>query len=180
MGKEEKKDKVRKGKVKKIDGEKKSDIKITIISGIIVLGIFAFVFWVAFVVISYRRPIYLYEGVGSACSRDEYQLYYEKDGVRYFNSCYDEVNVVEKRFIFYYRYDIKKYIDAGRLLRILQKATINKWNVNGILQTNYLVETYGDGDAIEIIKCQVDGKTDYYFVNEAHSSQSFCRYFYQM
>ena len=108
MGKEEKKGKVRKGKVKKIDSEKKSDIKITIISCIIVLGIFAFIFWVAFVIISYRRPIYLYEGVGTACSRDEYQLYYEKDGVRYYNSCYDEVNVVEKRFIFYYRYDIKK------------------------------------------------------------------------
>ena len=35
MGKEEKKGKVRKGKVKKIDSEKKSDIKITIISCII-------------------------------------------------------------------------------------------------------------------------------------------------
>ena len=47
MGKEKKKEKV-------LD---KKDIKVTIITLLIILGIFSLIFWIFFVVISYRRPI---------------------------------------------------------------------------------------------------------------------------
>lgn len=163
-------------RVKMICGRKYS-IKMIIIFSCVILGFLAFIFWLFFVVIAYRRPIYLYELVGKSCDRDNYELYYEKDGVRYYSACYDKVNVVEERFVFYYRYDVKKYIDEHRLLGILQKATINKWLYDDILQTDYFVDSYEDNDSVVITKCQVGGVTDYYF----HSQQSntFCKYFYQ-
>ena len=169
MGKEKKKEKV-------LD---KKDIKVTIITLLIILGIFSLIFWIFFVVISYRRPIYYYEAVGDSCDRDSYELYYEKDDVRYYSPCYDEVNIVEKRFIFYHRFDVKKYIDEGRLLHILQKATITKWAYDGILQTDYYVDVYKDSDSIMVTKCQLDGKTDYYFHGANSYNNYYCKYFYQ-
>ena len=155
------------------------DKKVILIIIVSILGIFAFIFWIFFGVISYRRAIYYYEGVAGTCSRDQYQLFYKKDGVRYFSACYDEVMVVEKRFIFNYRYNIKKYIDEGSLLRILQKVPITKWAYNDILHTDYSVPNYSEDGNMTIVKCQIDNKTDYYFVPSMQVNQSFCRYFYQ-
>ena len=152
--------------------------KAVIISTIVVLGVVCFIFWIFFGIISYRRAIYSFESVGNSCGRDRYELYDEKDGVRYFVACFDEVNVIEERFIFKYRYPLTKYIDNGTLLGILQKTDIYKWAYDDIIQTDYSVNTYPEENSnLLITKCQVGEYTDYYI----HKSQSntFCRYLYQ-
>ena len=51
-----------------------------IITVVVVLGLLAFVFWIFFAVISYRRADYGIEGIGRPCSRDDYELYAKKMG----------------------------------------------------------------------------------------------------
>ena len=77
--------------------------KIVIISMVIGLGIISFIFWFFFAVISYRRPNYSYEVIGGYCSRDNFDLYYKNDNVRYYSACYKKINLVEERFIFNFK-----------------------------------------------------------------------------
>ena len=107
--------------------------KAVIISTIVVLGVVCFIFWIFFGVISYRRAIYSFESVGNSCGRDRYELYDEKDGVRYFVACFDEVNVIEERFIFKKKYPLKKYIADDSIHDMLQKEIIYKYQYEFLL-----------------------------------------------
>lgn len=142
----------------------------------LILGFLAFVFWIFFAVISYRRAIYGLEGIGKFCGRDSYELYAKKDGVKFYTACYDKVNVVEERFIFRYRKDLKKYIQDGSIYGILQKADIYKWRFNNGIQTDYTFSDYDDV-SLTVTKCTVDGKNTYYV--HGSPSNTFCQYFYQ-
>ncbi len=155
------------------------DKKLYFIVSIIVLGLFAFLFWVGFAIVSYRRPVYQFETEGRACYKEEYKLYYEKDDVKYYSACFDSISVVEERFIFHKRYSLKKYIDDDSLHKILQKAIIYKWKYDFGVQTDYYVDNYNyseDGDFV-ITKCNEDSDVSYYIHRE--KDQNLCSWMHR-
>ena len=141
----------------------------------IVLGVFAFLFWIFFVVISSRRPNYTFSisTTGDDCSKREYSLYYEKDDVKYYSACYDKVNVREEKFIFKKTDDIKKYIDNGQLLSILQKFDMDKWKYSEGVQTDYYV--LDSSKNLIITRCSSESYDTYYFHRGVDGY--FCQYF---
>lgn len=151
--------------------------KIVIISMVIGLGIISFIFWFFFAVISYRRPNYSYEVIGGYCSRDNFDLYYKNDNVRYYSACYKKINLVEERFIFNFKRDLKEVIREGEFLNILQKADIYKWAFPGGIQMDYYVDDYSDSTNLIVSKCSLKNRTDYYIYNGQDSN--LCRYLYQ-
>lgn len=150
-----------------------------IIPVVSVLAFFALIFWVFFIVISYQRPVYGLEREGGFCGRDSYRVYDKKDGISFYSPCYDKIYMVEKRFIFNYRKDLKKYIQDGSIYSILQKASIYKWKFDKGIQTDYSFVDYNDEDHFSLVvtKCTVDGKDTYYV--HGKEDNSFCRYLYQ-
>lgn len=141
----------------------------------IVLGVFAFIFWVFFVIISSRRPNYTFSvsATGTDCSKREYSLYYEKNGVKYYSACYDKVNVIEEKILFKKTDDIKKYIDSGQLLSILQKFNMDKWKYSEGVQTDYYV--LDSSKNLIITRCSSDSYDTYYFHRGIDGY--FCQYF---
>ena len=148
-----------------------------IITVVVVLGLLAFVFWIFFAVISYRRADYGIEGIGHPCSRDDYELYAKKDGVEFYSACYENVNMMEERFIFLYKHDLKEYIRDGSIYSILQKADIYKWRFSNGIQTDYTFSLHDDHQSLMVTKCTVDGEDTYYI--HGNESPTFCQYFYQ-
>lgn len=142
----------------------------------IVLGVFAFLFWIFFAVISYRRANYGIEGLGRTCGSDGYELYASKDGVKFYSACYEKLNMREERFIFVYKHDLKQYIRDGSIYSILQKADIYKWRFSRGIQTDYTFSPHDDYQGLMVTKCTIDGEDTYYI----HGSQSstFCEYLY--
>ena len=126
-------------------------------------------------VISSRRPNYIFSisSVGVDCSKREYSLYYEKDDVKYYSACYDKVNVREEKFIFKKTDDIKKYIDNGQLLSILQKFDMDKWQYSEGIQTDYYV--LDSSKSLIITRCSSDSYDTYYFHRSVDGY--FCQYF---
>ena len=151
--------------------------KKAIIGVIVVLGVLAFIFWIFFAVISYRRANYGLEGIGISCSRDDYEIYASKDGVKFYSACYEKVNMLEERFIFVYKYDLKQYIRDGSIYSILQKADIYKWRFNRGIQTDYTFSLHDGYHGLMVTKCTVDGEDTYYI--HGNQSSTFCQYFYQ-
>ena len=141
----------------------------------IVLGVFALLFWIFFVVISSHRPNYTFSisTTGDDCSKREYSLYYEKDDVKYYSACYDKVNVREEKFIFKKTDDIKKYIDNGQLLSILQKFDMDKWKYSEGVQTDYYV--LDSSKNLIITRCSTETRDTYYF--HRGTDGYFCQYF---
>lgn len=148
-----------------------------IITVVVVLGLLAFVFWIFFAVISYRRADYGIEGIGRPCSRDDYELYAKKDGVEFYSACYENVNMMEERFIFLYKHDLKEYIRDGSIYSILQKADIYKWRFSNGIQTDYTFSLHDYHQSLMVTKCTVDGEDTYYI--HGNESPTFCQYFYQ-
>ena len=156
------------------NNQKKQIYKIFVFIGIL-LSFFAFLFWLFFMVISSRRPNYIFS-ISSAdvdCSKREYSLYYEKDDVKYYSACYDKVNVREEKFIFKKTDDIKKYIDNGQLLSILQKFDMDKWQYSEGIQTDYYV--LDSSKSLIITRCSSDSYDTYYFHRSVDGY--FCQYF---
>ena len=156
------------------NNQKKQIYKIFVFIGIL-LSFFAFLFWLFFMVISSRRPNYIFSisSVGVDCSKREYSLYYEKDDVKYYSACYDKVNVREEKFIFKKTDDIKKYIDNGQLLSILQKFDMDKWQYSEGIQTDYYV--LDSSKSLIITRCSSDSYDTYYFHRSVDGY--FCQYF---
>lgn len=141
----------------------------------IVLGVFAFLFWIFFAVISSRRPNYTFalSNADTDCSKREYSLYYEKNDVKYYSACYDKVNVIEEKFLFKKTDDIKKYIDNGQLLSILQKFDMDKWKYSEGVQTDYYV--LDSSKNLIITRCSTETQDTYYF--HRGTDGYFCQYF---
>ena len=141
----------------------------------IVLGVFAFLFWIFFAVISSRRPNYIFalSNADTDCSKREYSLYYEKNDVKYYSACYDKVNVIEEKFLFKKTDDIKKYIDNGQLLSILQKFDMDKWKYSEGVQTDYYV--LDSSKNLIITRCSTETQDTYYF--HRGTDGYFCQYF---
>ena len=139
----------------------------------IVLGVFSFLFWIFFAVISSRRPNYTFSNAGTDCSKREYSLYYEKNDVKYYSACYDKVNVIEEKFLFKKTDDIKKYIDNGQLLSILQKFDMDKWKYSEGVQTDYYV--LDSSKNLIITRCSTETQDTYYF--HRGTDGYFCQYF---
>ena len=156
------------------NNQKKQIYKIFVFIGIL-LSFFAFLFWLFFMVISSRRPNYIFSisSAGVDCSKREYSLYYEKDDVKYYSACYDKVNVREEKFIFKKTDDIKKYIDNGQLLSILQKFDMDKWQYSEGIQTDYYV--LDSSKSLIITRCSSDSYDTYYFHRSVDGY--FCQYF---
>ena len=156
------------------NNQKKQIYKIFVFIGIL-LSFFAFLFWLFFMVISSRRPNYIFSisSAGVDCSKREYSLYYEKDDVKYYSACYDKVNVREEKFIFKKTDDIKKYIDNGQLLSILQKFDMDKWKYSEGIQTDYYV--LDSSKSLIITRCSSDSYDTYYFHRSVDGY--FCQYF---
>lgn len=140
---------------------------------IIFLGL-AFVFWIFFGVISYRRVRYSYEVEGNYCSRDNFLFYYKKDGIRYYNACYQKITVVEERFIFRFKQDLKKAIDTGEFFETLQQVNNYKWAFPGGVQTDYYLN---DSNDLMISKCSLEDRVDYYIYYG--EDRNLCYYLYQ-
>lgn len=141
----------------------------------IVFGVFAFLFWIFFAVISSHRPNYTFSlsNAGTDCSKREYSLYYEKSDVKYYSACYDKVNVIEEKFLFKKTDDIKKYIDNGQLLSILQKFNMDKWKYSEGVQTDYYV--LDSSKNLIITRCSTETQDTYYF--HRGTDGYFCQYF---
>ena len=141
----------------------------------IVLGVFAFLFWIFFAVISSRRPNYTFalSNADTDCSKREYSLYYEKNDVKYYSACYDKVNVIEEKFLFKKTDDIKKYIDNGQLLSILQKFDMDKWKYSEGVQTDYYV--LDSSKNLIITRCSTETQDTYYF--HRGTDGYFCQHF---
>ena len=156
------------------NNQKKQIYKIFVFIGIL-LSFFAFLFWLFFMVISSRRSNYIFSisSAGVDCSKREYSLYYEKDDVKYYSACYDKVNVREEKFIFKKTDDIKKYIDNGQLLSILQKFDMDKWQYSEGIQTDYYV--LDSSKSLIITRCSSDSYDTYYFHRSVDGY--FCQYF---
>lgn len=148
-----------------------------IIMTVIIMGMLALLFWIFFAVISYRRADYGIEGIGDPCNRDDYEVYASKDGIKFYSACYEKINILEERFIFLYREDLKQYIQDGSIYSILQKADIYKWRFNNGIQTDYTFSLRNDYQKLMITKCTVDGEDTYYI--HGNQTSTFCQYFYQ-
>lgn len=149
--------------------------KIIFISLSVAFSLFLIVFWIFFVVISSRRPTYTFSFStgGEDCTKREYLLYYEKNDVKYYSACYDKVNVIEEKFFFKKTDDVKKYIDNGLLLSILQNFDMDKWKYSEGVQTDYYV--LDSSKNLIITRCSSGSHDTYYFHRGVDGY--FCQYF---
>lgn len=144
---------------------------IFIVGGYILL--LAIIFWICFITIASRNPSYEYI-VKKDCHRVKDELYYTQDGLDYYGNCLDDVEVIEKRFIFKFnKGSLKKYIKKGKLTKIKKNLNTYKYNYGNRIETKY----YNNMRDFVITRCSYQ-EGDYYYIDDTYD-QTTCEQTYK-
>lgn len=139
------------------------------------IGLFAILFWIAFVVISYRNESYVFE-VEIDDKKDSY-LFFEYDGIKYYSyNGFKDVNVYDKRFIFNTnKRSIKSIIKNDKMDSLVSEMVEYSYDYGGVFETKYRDKLEDESFCITRCDFFVDEKIVYIFSDKAYLN--ICRWF---
>lgn len=148
------------------------NLKLTIISVLITVGVIAIIFWISFAIVAYRNEYLVFETVKSEEQTQE--LYYEKDNIKYYSYGIDEIYVYERRFIFNTnKKTMKDVINKDEFISMISNFNIYRYKYGDMIESKY---TGGEGN-VNITKCDYeDDNKDFYILSDK-KYKNICRLF---
>ena len=149
----------------------KKTVVIAIFSAV---GLFAIIFWIAFIIVAFRNE-YLVFDVKMKNDSNINGLYYEYDDIKYYGyDGLDDVDVYERRLIFNTnKRNMKDIIKNGDFYFLLNKMEVFRYNYGGVIESKYT--SYQDDFCIT--KCDFFVEEEIIYIFSEKEYKNICRWY---